>query len=125
MPKRILIVDDDSSLCNSFTMIFRGEVYSVDSTTVSLEGEILVRQDKYDICFFDYKMKGLNGKDLLKITKNVNPLCSVFIVSAMRDIDELCKKEIKTGLVAGIISKPFHVEEILHRIAAIDQDSPH
>ena len=125
MPKRILIVDDDSSLCNSFTMLLRGEGYSVDSTTDSLEGEILVRQDKYDICFFDYKMKGLNGKDLLKITKKVNPLCSVFIVSAMMNIDELCKKEIKAGLVAGIISKPFHVEEILQRIAAINQDSPH
>ena len=125
MPKRILIVDDDSSLCNSFTMLLRGEGYSVDSTTDSLEGEILVRKDKYDICFFDYKMKGVNGKDLLKITKKVNPLCSVFIVSAMMNIDELCKKEIKAGLVAGIISKPFHVEEILQRIAAINQDSPH
>ena len=125
MPKRILIVDDDSSLCKSFTMLLRGEGYSVDSTTDSLEGEILVKKDKYDVCFFDYKMKGLNGKDLLKITKNANPLCSVFIVSAMMNIDELCKKEIKDGLVAGVISKPFHVEEILQRIAAVNQDSPH
>ena len=124
MPKRILIVDDDSSLCNSFTMLLRGEGYRVDAATDRLEGEILFKKDKYDICFFDYKMKGLNGKDLLKITKNVNPLCSVFIVSAMMNIDELCKKEIKAGLVAGIISKPFHVEEVLQRIAAINQDLP-
>ena len=120
MSKRILIVDDDSSLCHSFAMLLRSEGYSVDATTDSLEGEILVRQDKYDICFFDYKMKGLNGKDLLKIVKNVNPLCSVFIVSAMRDLDELCKKEIKSGLLTGIISKPFYVEELLQRIAVID-----
>ena len=120
MPKRILIVDDDSSLCNSFTMLLRGEGYSVDSTMDSLEWEILVRQDKYDICFFDYKMKGLNGKDLLKITKNVNPLCSVFIVSAMFNLDELCQKEIKSGLATGVISKPFDVEELLKKIAAMD-----
>jgi DNA-binding response OmpR family regulator len=100
-------------------MLLRSEGYSVDATTDSVKGEILVKKDKYDICFFDYKMKGLNGKDLLKITKNVNPLCSVFIVSAMRDIDELCKKEIKAGLVAGIIGKPFYVDELLQRIAAI------
>jgi len=49
MPKRILIVDDDSSLCNSFTMLLRGEGYSVDATTDSLEGEILVKKDKYGI----------------------------------------------------------------------------
>ncbi|MBF0505138.1 MAG: response regulator [Candidatus Omnitrophica bacterium] len=125
MPKKILIVDDDPSLCNSFTMLLRSEGYSVDATTDSLEGEILVKKNKYDICLFDYKMKGLNGKDLLKITKNGNPLCSVFIVSAMTNIEELCKKEIKADLVAGIISKPFYVEELLQKIAAIDQDSPH
>ena len=119
MPKRILIVDDDSSLCNSFMMLLRGEGYSVDATTDSLEGEILVKKNKYDICFFDYKMKGLNGKDLLKITKNVNPQCSVFIVSAMFNLEELCKKEIKSGLVVGVISKPFDVEELLQKIVAL------
>ena len=55
----------------------------------------------------------------MKIAKNANPLCSVFIVSAMRNIDELCKKEIKSGLVVGVISKPFDVEELLQKIAAL------
>jgi len=64
-------------------------------------------------------MKGLNGIDLLKMAKNVNPQCSVFIVSAMLNLDELCKKEIKAGFVAGIISKPFNVGPLLERIAAL------
>lgn len=118
MPKKIFIVDDDPSICHSFTMLLRGEGYCVDNTTDSREAATLIKKDRYDLCFFDYKMKGLNGIDLLKITKDVNPQCAVFIVSGMRNIDELCQKEIKTGLLAGIINKPFDVEALLQRIAA-------
>ena len=119
MPKKILIVDDDSGVCNSLAMLLRGEGYSVDATTDSREVAVLMEKDKYDVCLFDYKMKGLNGKDLLKITKNAHPQCLVFIVSAMFNLDELCKKEIKSGLVVGVISKPFDVEELLQKIAVL------
>jgi len=120
MHRKILIVDDDSGVCNSLTMLLRGEGYSVDATTDSVEAVVLIEKDRYDVCLFDYKMKGLNGKDLLKITKNINPQCSVFIVSAMFNLDELCQKEIKSGLATGVISKPFDVEELLKKIAAMD-----
>ena len=119
MHRKILIVDDDSGVCNSLTMLLRGEGYSVDATTDSVEAVVLIEKDRYDVCLFDYKMKGLNGKDLLKITKNINPQCSVFIVSAMFNLDELCKKQIKSGLVTDVISKPFDVEELLQKIAAL------
>ena len=119
MHKKILIVDDDLGICHSLTMLLQSEGYNVDGISDSREAAILVKQNKYDVCFFDYKMKGLNGIDLLKVTKNINPHCSVFIVSAMLNIDELCKKEVRSGLLDGIISKPFDVEVLLQRIAAI------
>ena len=69
MHKKILIVDDDLGICNSFTLLLRSEGYSVDGISDSREAAILVNKERYDVCFFDYKMKGLNGKDLLKLTK--------------------------------------------------------
>ncbi|MDD5668594.1 MAG: response regulator [Candidatus Omnitrophica bacterium] len=119
MRKKILIVDDDSGICNSFAVLFREEGYCVHATTDSGEASVFIKKNRYDVCIFDYKMQGLNGIDLLKMTKEVNPLCAVFIVSGMLNIDELCKKEIKAGLAAGIISKPFDVDALLQRIAAI------
>lgn len=119
MNKKILIVDDDQSICSSLAIIFRDEGYRVDETTNSGEAAIFIKKDRYDICLFDYKMEGLNGRDLLKMVKDINPGCSVFIISGMLAIDELCKKEISAGLIAGIISKPFDVEALLQRIAAI------
>lgn len=119
MHKKILIVDDDQGICNSLAVLLRGEGYYVDATMDSAEAAALIKKDTYDACLFDYKMKGLNGIDLLKMVKNVNPRCAVFIISGMLNIDELCKKEKKSGLAAGIISKPFDVEALLQKIAAI------
>ncbi len=119
MHKRILVVDDDPGVCNSAALLLRGEKYRVDAVTDSGEATMLIKKNKYDLCLFDYKMKGLNGIDLLRMTKKENPSCPVFIFSAMLSLDELCKKEMKAGLLAGIVSKPFNVEKLLQKIRAV------
>ena len=115
MDKKILIVDDDPGICNALAILLRIEGYCVDETTDSREAISFIKKDRYDICFFDYKMKGVNGIDLLKMTKDVNPRCSVFIISGM-DMDEICNKEINADLATGSISKPFDIEALLQRI---------
>ena len=119
MHKKILIVDDDAGVCNSLALLLRGEKYRVDKATDSSKAAIRIKNNKYDVCIFDYKMKGLNGIELLKMAKEENPSCPVFIFSALLNLDEWCKKEIKAGLLAGIISKPFDVEELLQKIRAV------
>jgi len=119
MPKKILIVDDDPGICNSFAVILRNEGYRVDAISNSKEAAILIKRKKYDIYLFDYKMSGLNGIDLLKMTKKVNPQCSVYIVSGMLNIDELCNKELDSGLLDGVVNKPFDVEPFLQKISAL------
>ena len=116
MNKKILIVDDDSGVGDSFAMLLRGEGYLVDYTNDSREGAIMAKKDRYDLCVFDYKMAHLNGVELLKITKKANPGCRVFIISGMLDIEKL---KIDAGLADGVIGKPFDVEALLQRIAAI------
>jgi DNA-binding response OmpR family regulator len=120
MPK-ILLIDDSAELCNGLAEIFRDEGYLVDNTSDSGNGAILIKKNRYDVGIFDYKMKGLNGIDLLKMIKGVNPQCPVFIVSADSSINWLIKKEKLAGLVAGIISKPFNIVELLQKIKSIEQ----
>lgn len=115
MNKKILIVDDDPGICNSLAILLRGEGYYVDETLETKEAAILIKKDIYDVCFFDYKMKGLNGIELLKMTKDLNPRCSVFIISGM-DMEEICNREMNADLASGSISKPFDIEALLQRI---------
>lgn len=116
MQKKILIVDDDTSISNSLAMLIRDEGYLVDNTSDSGEGALLIEKNRYDVCFFDYKMKGLSGIDLLKMIKNKNPRCEVFIISGTLDIDALRADKDIGSLAAGIISKPFDIEALFQKI---------
>lgn len=116
MPKKILIVDDDSGVCDSLVMLLRGEGYCVDETKDSHGAVDLIKKGRYDLCIFDYMMKDLSVIKLLKIAKKENPGCQVFIISGMLDIEKL---KIDASLADGVISKPFNVEALLQRIAAI------
>ena len=119
MPKKILLVDDDLGISNSLAFLLRDEGYDVDVTTDSTEGAVLIKKNRYDVSIFDYKMRGLNGIDLLKMTKVKNPQCAVFIISGMLNIDGLSNKKKAADLATAIITKPFDVEALLQRIAAI------
>ena len=122
MHKKILIVDDDASISNALATLIREEGYFVDNTSDSAEGAILIEKNWYDVCLFDYKMKGLNGIDLLRIIKKKNPRCVVFIISGTLDIDTLRVDKNIVSLAAGIISKPFDIETLFQKIRAIDNE---
>ncbi|GEM_PF-1236756 len=119
MPK-ILLIDDSVELCNELAEIFRGEGYLVDNTSDSGEGAVLIKKNRYDVGIFDYKMKGLNGIDLLRMIKDVNPQCPVFIISGQSSIGRRIKKEKVADLCAGIIRKPFNIVELLQKIRSIE-----
>lgn len=115
MPK-LLLIDDDAELCAELAETLREEGYDVDSTSDSAEGSVLIKKNIYEAAVFDYKMRGLNGIDLLKLVKGINPACAVFLVSGRAGIEKLAKEERVSGLVAGIVGKPFDVDDLLRRI---------
>ncbi len=119
MQKRILIVDDDLSICNSFSMLLRLEGYEVDGTIDSEEAAMLINKHQYNACFFDYCTKGPNGLDFAKIMRNTNPQCAVFIISGMQGIDVLCAKQMEAGLLTGIFRKPFDIAEVLQNLTVV------
>lgn len=115
---KLLLVDDDAELCAELAETFRYEGYQVDSTSDSAEGAALIQKNKYELAVFDYKMKGLNGIDLLKLVKGINPGCAVFLVTGRAGIEALVDEEKVSGLVAGIVSKPFDVDALLQKLKA-------
>lgn len=121
MRKRILIVDDDVLLCNALAMLIREEGYLVEHTSNSEEGALLIENNMYDVCLFDYKMKGLNGIDLLKIVRTRNRQCTVLIVTGVVDVDTLRADENVVRLGASIISKPFDMEAVFQQMKGDQQ----
>ena len=119
MQKKILVVDDYESICDSLAMLFRDEGYLVDNTSDSSKAAVLIKKNKYDVCVFDYKMKPLTGVDLLKMVKNKNPGCFVFIISGVLTIELISADKKVVALATGLITKPFDAEGLLKKIAAV------
>lgn len=113
---RIILIDDDETLCEGVAFILRDEGYSVMNTSNPAEGMELIENNVFDIALIDYKMPRLTGVELLKKIKEKDPLTKVFIVSGKPFIENVLEQENVSKLVEGIIKKPFKEETLLSAV---------
>jgi len=114
--KKILIIDDDVSLCDELSEILSGEGYSVNAASDTENAQRFIRKNSYDLYILDYKMQGMTGIDLLKIIKEQRSACPVLLITGRPAIESLLEAENLSGAVAGILNKPFNIEELLYKI---------
>ena len=114
--KRILIVDDDTELCEELIDSLNSEGYFVDWIQDSIKGEQLIRSGNYDIILLDCKMPLLSGLDILKRLKRENIKRRIFLFTGRSHIELALKEENLSGIVSGVISKPVRFEDLLDKI---------
>ena len=113
---RIILIDDDETLCEGVAFILRDEGYSVMNTSDPIEGMELIGKNVFDIALIDYKMPRLTGTEILKEIKEKNPATKVFIVSGKPFIENVLKEENVSHLVEGVITKPFKEDTLLNAL---------
>ncbi|HCE47009.1 MAG TPA: hypothetical protein DET40_25965 [Lentisphaeria bacterium] len=113
---RIILIDDDKTLCDGVAFILQDEGYSVMNTSDPDAGMELIEKHVFDIALLDYKMPRLTGVDFLKKIKEKNPATKVFIVSGRPFIEKVLAEENVSHLVEGIIKKPFKEETLLEAV---------
>ncbi|OGV56511.1 MAG: hypothetical protein A2017_21405 [Lentisphaerae bacterium GWF2_44_16] len=116
---RIILIDDDETLCEGVAFILRDEGYSVMNTSSPDEGMKLIDNYVFDIALIDYKMPHLTGIEFLKKIKEKNPATKVFIVTGKPFIENVLTEENLFHLVEGIIKKPFKEETLLDAVAGV------
>ena len=78
---RILVVDDELTVCKSIRKVLIREDCEVD---MALSGEEALRKEAdepYDVMIVDLMMPGLSGMDLLKLLKARNPKARIIMVT--------------------------------------------
>jgi DNA-binding response OmpR family regulator len=63
--KRVLIIDDDQAIVNSFSKILKKCNYATDTASTGKEALWKLKDQKYDIALFDLKLPDMEGTDLL------------------------------------------------------------
>ncbi len=109
---RVLIVDDDPIVRDVLSNIL-GSVggYGTDVAVDGLEGVEKVRTHEYDMVFTDLTMPRLNGMDLLRETKRINPSLSVVVITSFSTIESAINA-MKEG-ARDFITKPFNINTVI------------
>lgn len=111
MVKNIFVIDDDLYIGDLLEETLRQEGYSVSRAYSGTEAVLMLSKQKPDLVLLDLMLPGLNGEEILPKIKGI----PVIVVSAKVDIDN--KVDLLLGGACDYITKPFHMKELLARIA--------
>lgn len=118
MRARILVIDDEESICDILQYNLTKEGYEVD-TAYSAEEALELDLAKYQLFIVDIMMGDLSGFDFAKRLRNVTAteFTPIIFCSALNEEDEKVM-----GLNIGAddyVTKPFSISELVARVRAV------
>lgn len=111
---RILIVDDEPIVRNSLASWFEEEGYSVNVAASGRETLEKLTQEEWDIYLLDIKMPGMDGLELQRRIKDINPQATIIVMTAYASV-ETAVEAMKHGAYDYIV-KPFEPDALEHLI---------
>ena len=107
---RILVVDDEPVVLDSFRRILVLAGFSVDTVETGPEALGLLQRTDYDVLFTDLKMPGMDGIEVVKAARHLRPDVDVAVVTGFGTI-ETAVETMQHGAV-DYVQKPFTPEEL-------------
>ena len=105
----ILVVDDDRSMREFLEILLTKEEYQVSLAASGEEAYQILENKDFDLVITDIRMKDINGIEVLKRAKQINPETMVVMISAFATA-ETAVEAMKEGAY-DYIPKPFKVRE--------------
>ncbi|HSA97286.1 MAG TPA: sigma-54 dependent transcriptional regulator [Acidobacteriota bacterium] len=106
----ILIIDDEASLLDLLTVVFKKEGYGVKTAPTAAGGFEILAKEEIDLVVTDIKMPGADGMDILRYARENLPDLPVILITAYGSIAQAVEA-LKAGALDYVV-KPFDVEEL-------------
>jgi len=107
---RILAVDDEAVVLDSFRRILVLEGFSIDTVQTGPEALSLVQRNDYDFCFTDLKMPIMDGVEVVKAVKHLRPDVDMVVITGYGTI-ETAVETLQHG-ATEYVQKPFTADEL-------------
>lgn len=110
----ILVIDDDRRTCAYLAQILMLESWNVDTADDSALALDLVRRKTYDAIVLDYRMPGMDGAQLCRCIRAIQPAAREVFLTGYPTIDT-----VYPAFEAGgdrVLSKPVDPKELVHVI---------
>jgi DNA-binding NtrC family response regulator len=112
--EKILVVDDESTICDSVKKILSRKVFIVDNTLNADDAIEKMKTNDYDILITDLMMPKTSGLELIELVKKYYPDIDVLVITGYASIESAVKAT-KLGAL-DYIQKPFTPNELSDRI---------
>ena len=115
-PKRILVVDDESSITEFVGYALRKEGYDVDVFENGEDALNAARQNTYDLFVLDIMLPGMDGYELCRRLRSITSAPVLFLSARDTELDKVVGLEIGGD---DYLAKPFGVRELIARVHAL------
>lgn len=121
---KILVIDDDSSICETFELYLTEEGYQVQTAMTGTEGLNRFVEASPDVVILDIRLPDIDGFTVLEDLREENENVKVIMITAHHDMESTI--EAMKGGAFDYIHKPVDVDEldiaIKKAIKAIDME---
>jgi DNA-binding NtrC family response regulator len=125
--KIVSIVDDEIDITKLFQYAISASIEGVSVITfndpvIALE-HFADNKKNYALVISDLRMPNLNGLELLKKVKHLNPSVRTILISAYEvDEDQVFQNYMKQGIINLFVKKPIGLPELCQEVANQVQD---
>lgn len=120
----ILVIDDNLDICQLLDRFLTKKGHQVQTSISGKTGLEYVKKSNFDLIFCDFKLREMDGREILQKVKEISPSTQVIIITGYGDV-KIAVEVIKNGAL-DYITKPLIPDEILlliDRSLAINQQS--
>ncbi|MCX7746351.1 MAG: response regulator transcription factor [Clostridia bacterium] len=116
MKQKILVVDDEISICDLLKISLEAEGYE---TQTSNDGKDALRKIEHfnpDLLILDLMLPEINGFDICKKVTTERPIPIIMLTAKADLVDKVLGLELGAD---DYITKPFHTRELIARVKAL------
>jgi DNA-binding NtrC family response regulator len=114
--EKILVIDDEAVIREGVRRILECDEFSVETSASGHLGLERMQECDFDLVITDLKMPGMNGMEVLKTIKILQPEVPVIIITGYSTVDNAVEA-IKNGAF-DYIAKPFTPDQICAKVAS-------
>ena len=117
----VSIVDDEIDITGLFHDALCGNIDGVtvvpfNDAVIALE-HFIDNKDNYALVISDFRMPNLNGLELLKKVKKLNPTVRTILVSAYEvENNDVFQQYMKEGIIDSFMEKPVTISDLCQRV---------
>lgn len=116
MSSKILVVDDEFSICELLKINLESEGYEVILSHDGKDAMKKIENLKPDLMILDIMLPEINGFEICKKTIANNPIPIIMLTAKSDLVDKVLGLELGAD---DYITKPFHTRELLARVKAL------